>query len=183
MPGEKLNKKDITSEVTGLDFDFDLNPEPGDPEPIGEQPEEEQQENAIVEIIDMMIGSSGDLLKEYGYPEPNLVIWEKWGKPNLTTALNEYMPVSSDETIGSPAMCGFIGVGALALCFLPVIMQYVSNQQQQIAAPEPEPEPEGGQPGTDKPATYQEEKPTKPSSTAPISESTLSAFERLEGLE
>ncbi|MDD4126884.1 MAG: hypothetical protein PHV39_04265 [Methanomicrobium sp.] len=182
MTAEKLNRKDITAEVTGLDFDFDsidaeeVTAEQKDGQPI------EDQDNAIVDILDMLIGSSGDMLKEYGYPEPKLEIWVKWGKPNLTKALNEYMPAAAtNETISSPAVCGLIGIGALALCFMPVIMQFVSNQkQQQIAEPEQERQEPEEQTGTEKPATYQEENPTTPSSTAPISEHTLSALERLE---
>ena len=178
MQPEKLNKKDITGELTGLDFDIDLDKEPEKPEEKKEP--EEDQDNAIVEILDMMIGSSGDMLKEFGYPEPNLVIWEKWGKPNLTKALNEYMPATAtDDTISSPAMCGLIGVGALALCFMPVIMQYVKNQQQ-VEAPEQEEQQPEPQAGGDQPVTYREETPIQPSSTAPISESTISALERLE---
>lgn len=75
----------------------------------------------------MLIGSSGDLLKEYDLPAPNLTIWEKWGKENLSKALNHYMPAGIGENMSSPAMAGLIGIGAILICFLPMIMVFVKR--------------------------------------------------------
>lgn len=187
---ETINRKDITADITGLDIDFD---KLSDEEPvIKDKPKEPEEEelNAFVGVLDMLIGSSGDMLKEFGYPEPNLIVWEKWGKENLSKALNAYMPETAGYEISSPAMAGMIGAGALVLTFLPVILKFISDQKAAAGGSGEIPEQAApAAPATeDKPQekesvdSYEEPAPTKPSSTAPISEHALSALERLERL-
>lgn len=178
---EKINRKDITADITGLDIDFDKIAEE---EPLTEEEQEQQEElNAFVGVLDMLIDSSGDMLKEYGYPAPNVTVWEKWGKENLSKALNAYMPESMGCEMSSPAMAGMIGFGALVLTFLPVIMKVISDQKAADSLPEPVASPASTK-SNDKPAeyvdTYEETKPVKPSSTAPISEHARTILERLE---
>ncbi|MDU9376304.1 hypothetical protein McpSp1_09070 [Methanocorpusculaceae archaeon Sp1] len=174
---QKLNRKDITAEITGIDLEFSDDPELRKPD--NEQEQEPEELNAVVGVLDMLIGSSGDLLKEYDLPAPNLSVWEKWGKVNLSKALNHYMPAGMGEGISSPAMAGLIGVGAILICFLPVIMVFVKRMQepepQQIPQqPEPKEEP------TEYTNTYEEPEPPAVKSTAPISDKAFTAGQRLE---
>jgi len=179
MTDEPLNRKDITAEVTGLDIDFDqIVDEPHRPDESTE-PEPEEL-NAFVGVLDMLIASSGDLLTEYDLPPPNLTVWEKWGKENLSRALNAYMPETAGYEVSSPAMAGMIGVGALVLTFLPAILKVIADQKAAAEVlPEPAPEHE---PANEHIDAYEEPVPVKPSSTAPISEHALTALERLERL-
>ena len=113
---------DITDEF--IDFDQMQPPEEAAPEDdISADFDDEL--NPYVEIIDMLIQSSGDMLKSEGYPEPNLKIWDAWGKNNLSRAFNAYLP-KTDGNI-SPMACGLIGTAALVLCFMPVILKYIEN--------------------------------------------------------
>ena len=175
-PTPKLNRKDITAEITGIDFEFK-----DDGEPEEQQQEQPEELNAVVGIIDMLIGSSGDLLKEYDLPAPNLTIWEKWGKENLSKALNHYMPAGIGENMSSPAMAGLIGIGAILICFLPVIMTFVKRMQ------EPQPEQIPQQPEEEPKEkheyvnTYEEPQPVV--STAPISNKVLKAWERVQRVD
>lgn len=173
MTDEPLNRKDITGEITGVDFDF------SDGEDIPPKAEEQSDEpgelNAIVGMLDMLICSSGDLLKEYDLPPPNLTVWETWGKNNLSKAMNAYMPVSMEEA-SSPAMAGLIGVGALLIAFSPALLQTYKRMQ------EPEPQ-ETKQPEVrDRPEYDVDPAPPMVTATAPISEHALSAIQRLERL-
>ncbi len=178
---DTINRKDITADIAGLDIDFDKIAEE---EPQTEKQQEQPEElNAFVGVLDMLIDSSGDLLKEYGYPEPNLTVWEKWGKENLSKALNAYMPETAGYEMSSPAMAGMIGFGALVLAFLPVIMKVISDQKADDS--ETKEIPEQGAPKAEEKQkeyldTYEEPQQVKPSSTAPISEHMRTVFERLE---
>ncbi|MDV0441587.1 hypothetical protein [Methanorbis furvi] len=178
-PPVKLNRKDITGDLIGAapDFNFD---EEIPLLPKGEEQEQPEELNAVVGILDMLIGSSGDLLKEYDLPAPNLTIWEKWGKENLSKALNHYMPAGMGEGISSPAMAGLIGVGAILICFLPVIMVFVKRKQE----PQPEQIPQQPEPEEEKTEfvnTYETPEPVH--STAPISDKMLSAWERIQRVD
>jgi hypothetical protein len=178
---ETINRKDITAEITDLDIDFD---KIADEEPVKSDKSEQPEElNAFVGVLDMLIDSSGDMLKEYGYPAPNLTVWEKWGKENLSKALNAYMPESMGCEISSPAMAGMIGFGALVLTFLPVIMKVIADQKDvekdtgRISEPEKPTPPDEKKEYVD---TYEEPQQVKPTSTAPISEHMRTVFERME---
>ncbi|WP_067047592.1 hypothetical protein [Methanofollis ethanolicus] len=181
---EAINRKDITPEITGLDIDFDKVLDEDTHRPDEPNEPEKEELNAFVGVLDMLIGSSGDLLKEYDLPPPNLKVWETWGKENLSRALNAYMPETAGYEVSSPAMAGVIGAGALVLTFLPAILKVISDQR---AAAEELPEPatpeHESEPAKEHADAYEEPVPTKPSSTAPISEHALSALERLERLD
>ena len=114
--------KDITDEF--IDFDQIQPPEEAAPDEDDISADLDEL-NPYVEIIDMLIQSSGDMLKSEGYPEPNLKIWDAWGKDNLSRAFNAYLP-KADGNI-SPMACGLIGTAALVLCFMPVILKYIEN--------------------------------------------------------
>lgn len=164
---ETINRKDITAEVAGLDINFDkIVDEPHRPDEPRE-PEAEEL-NAFVGVLDMLIESFGDLLKEYDLPPPNLTVWEKWGKENLSRAMNAYMPETAGYEVSSPAMAGIIGAGALVLTFLPAILKVIADQK---AAAETLPEPVAPEcePVNEHVDAYEEPVPVKPSSTAPLS--------------
>ena len=170
---QKLNRKDITCEITGVE-DFDFDNEPHEAPTAEEQPEEL---NAVVGVLDMLIGSSGDMLKEYDLPSPNTAIWEKWGKENLSKALNHYMPAGVGGNMSSPAMAGLIGIGAILICFMPVIMVFIKRMQEpqpEQIPQQPEQEPEE----TEFVNAYEEPQPVV--STAPISDKVFNAARRLE---
>ncbi len=134
---------DITDEF--IDFD---KLQPPEEETSYEDAADLDETNPYVEILDMLIQSSGEMLKAEGYPEPNLKIWSAWGRDNLSKAFNAYLP-KTDGNI-SPMACGLIGTVALVLCFMPVIMKYIENgkQPEQIPAASGEGQP---QPPTEKP--------------------------------
>ena len=121
---EEESTKDITDEF----IDFDSIQPPEEETPSYDVDAAEDGTNAYVEIIDMLIQSSGEMLKSEGYPEPNLKIWEAWGKDNLSKAFNAYLPPADGNV--SPMACGLIGTAALVLCFMPVILKYIENGKQ-----------------------------------------------------
>lgn len=182
-----LNKKDITEEITGGRFNFDDDEAEETAAGIGE-PEAEEGLNQVVGILDMMITSTPSMLVKRGYPAPNLEIWETWGKENLSKAFNAYMPAAAGNTISSPAFCGILGLGAMILCFLPVILHFIdkrtaateSADDEKRQAPDPKPEAARPQEYEDK---YEEpvgvsREPTK--STAAISSGpTKAAWDRI----
>lgn len=137
---EPLNQKDITKLVSGDCFDFDA--ETGDvvPDTPADAPEPDaglpQETHPVVGIIDMLISSTSEPLRRHGYPQPNLTIWNEWGKDNLSKALHQYMPTNSGAgaAVNSPLFAGVLGVGALVLAFLPVIMHYVEQKRSQEEA-------------------------------------------------
>lgn len=140
-----LNRKDITSLVTGRDAD--------DVTDRGDGPDEtpaDESLNPVVGILDMLIVSSRGPLTTHGYPAPNTEIWEEWGKPNLSKALNHYMPTTAGVAVNSPAFAGLIGFGALVIAFLPVFLHYVEKRKQREAEEAAEAQPAA----TTAPATH-----------------------------
>lgn len=183
MPEETVkNKKDITDEI--IDFDFDkFESENGSSEDTFDS-EGSYELNAYAGILDMLITSSADMLKAEGYPEPNLKIWETWGKENLSKAFDAYLPDIEGDY--HPMVCGLMGISAIALCYFPVIMKFIENQKQESIEPTKQqikPEQAHDEPEkqtSEAPATYEEPQQVKPTSTAPISEHMRTVFERLE---
>lgn len=140
MPEEEFNpnRKDITDLLIGdnvNDFDADDANENANSSVGNEVPEEPSEPHPITGIIDMLISSSLEPLEKHGYPKPNVSIWEEWGKPNLSKALYRYMPMDSQagSAINSPAFAGLIGIGALAVAFLPVIMKFIEKKKEDEA--------------------------------------------------
>lgn len=177
-----LNRKDITEEITGrVNFD-DLDDETFvDPETGGSGGDEPKEEtlNPLIGIMDQMIVTSPKMLEKRGYPSLNLEIWDDWAKPNLSKALNAYMPESMTSKLESPLACLFIGVGALIMCFIPVILHFMDMKQEKekkkLTEPEPDPEHKETEPEQER---Y--EKPqTRISETAPISRDDVTPLERM----
>lgn len=136
---EPLNQKDITKIVSGDVFNFDE--ETGDIEkPEPEQPQDgeiiPQEMHPLVGIMDMLISSTSEPLRRHGYPQPNLSIWNEWGKPNLSKAFHQYMPTTSGAgaAVNSPLFAGLLGAGALVLAFLPVIMYHMQRKREEEEA-------------------------------------------------
>lgn len=134
--------KDITDEF----IDFDSLQPPEEAAPDEDISADLDETNAYVEIIDMLIQSSGEMLKSEGYPEPNLKIWDAWGRDNLSKAFNAYLPPADGNV--SPMACGLIGTAALVLCFMPVILKYIENGKHQ---PEQQLPPAAQAPPAEKP--------------------------------
>ena len=134
---EQLNKKHITDEITGKPFDFDSFDETEDEEQMKQEPEN-QPPHPLVGVMDMMISSSVVPLQSHGYPAPNGSIWEEWGKPNLSKAFYEYLPMDSaaGAAVASPAFAGVLGLGALVIAFLPCIMHHIEVKKAQRAEEE-----------------------------------------------
>ena len=132
---EPLNRKDITAEITGKGWDFDE--EETAPEIAPEEtPTTPSEPHPFVGIMDMLISTSQEPLAKAGYPAPNLSVWETWGKPNLSKAFYQYLPMESaaGAAINSPAFAGVIGLGALVIAFLPVIMYHVKKKDEEKKA-------------------------------------------------
>lgn len=136
---EPLNTKDITHLISGDTFDFDEEGElqiPETTENPGMEGMEEttpQELHPLVGIMDMVISSTAEPLRRRGYPQPNLSIWEEWGKPNLSKAFHQYMPTTSGAgaAVNSPLFAGLLGAGALVLAFLPVILHYMEKKKEE----------------------------------------------------
>lgn len=180
---EPLDKKDITAEITGQVFDLDsMEEEPEEETPIEEA--EEDGLNPVVGILDMLICSSPKILQKYGYPSPDLEIWEDWGKENLSKAFNEYMPDSAGTAVSSPLFCGVMGAGALVFAFLPVILHFIDKQgEEKKKALEEAKRAEVK--AAEEPIVYENtyETPAPPSgiiSTAPVSMGTMTALEKFK---
>lgn len=148
---EPLNKKNITEEIAGHSFDFDEEQQ----QPIEEAPQAELPPGELhpfIGIIDMMIFTSKEPLTKAGYPSPNLEIWETWGKPNLSKAFIQYLPLDSGAgaAVNSPLFAGALGFGALVIAFLPVILHHIAKKKEEARAleegaqqtPEPQHNPE-----------------------------------------
>lgn len=177
---EPLDKKDITAEITGQVFNLDEMEE--EPEEAPTEEVEEEGLNPIVGIMDMLICSSPKILQKYGYPSPDLDIWEDWGKENLSKAFNEYMPDTASETVSSPLFCGIMGTGALVFAFLPVILHFIDKQGEEKKKALEEVKRAEMKPA-EEPTTYEDtyETPVPPSgiiSTAPVSMGTMTALEK-----
>jgi hypothetical protein len=171
-----LNKKDITAEIIGAPF-FDLNVDDNeivtDPQ-VQVQPQPEDVENPLVDIIDVGLDFAEDFLKDAGYPEPKRKIWEEHGRKAMSKALNAYCPPGSalGGVIDTPLVALLIGFGALLLCFYPVIAYYLkSKNEKEDTAGSGEPE-KIEQPKYEKPSTGI-------SSTAPISRDDKRPIDRL----
>lgn len=177
----KINKN-ITDQITGrnnpAESEFDPFHPPASDDPAALAPQQPEGDNAIVGVLDMLIHSSGDLLKKYDLPEGNLSVWDEWGKPNLNKAFNAYFP-AVQSTPDSPAVAGFIGVAALVLAFLPVILEVIRRNTDKKEKKEKTAEPSTTVPETP-PATYEQPEPVR--STAPISDYALSVVERINNL-
>lgn len=136
---EPLNTKDITHLISGDTFDFDEEGElqlPETPENTGMEGVGEnipETLHPLVGIMDMVISSTAGPLRRRGYPQPDLEIWEEWGKPNLSKAFHQYMPTTSGAgaAVNSPLFAGLLGVGALVLAFLPVILHYMEKKKEE----------------------------------------------------
>lgn len=137
---EPLNRKDITSIISGDVFNFDeetgdiQTPEPAPQQELGDLVPQEM--HPLVGIMDMLISSTAEPLRRHGYPQPNLSIWNEWGKPNLSKAFHQYMPTTSGAgaAVNSPIFAGLLGAGALVLAFLPVIMYHMQRKREQEEA-------------------------------------------------
>lgn len=129
-----LNRKDITAEITGTLHNFDEEEEPEEL-PQGEQTQAvtPSEPHPFIGIMDMLISTSQEPLRKRGYPAPNLEIWEEWGKPNLSKAFYQYMPIESGAgaAMNSPAFAGLLGFGALVLAFMPVILCYIDKKKKE----------------------------------------------------
>ena len=77
---QPLNRKDITAEIAGRTFDLDddgeINPQQQLTQSIP------QETHPLVSVMDMLICTSPKILQKYGYPSPEIAIWQEWGKPN-----------------------------------------------------------------------------------------------------
>ena len=169
----KLNKKDITSEIMGDPF-FDLNVDCAAPDLEAQRQPLEEEENPIVDVIDVGLDFAEDFLKEAGYPGPKRKIWEDHGKKAMSKALNAYCPPGSavGGVIDTPLVALLIGVGALILCFYPVISHFLKmKDEQKEELPPGDPEKIEG-PKYEKPST-------EISSTAPISRDDKRPIDRL----
>ena len=133
---EQLNKKNITSEILGLDnevdFDLDTCTEEEHTEAV---PVDPTADNAIVNIIDLFITTSPAILAKYGYPSPDMTIWEEWAKPNLNVAFNHYVPAGTmaGGAVTMPVIAGVIGVAAIGVAFLPVILAHLDKKKAAAA--------------------------------------------------
>jgi len=180
----KLNKKDITSEVI-VGYNFDDETPDGEPAPeliAGEQPQISEEENSLIPLIDVGLDFAEDILKEQHLPELKREIWESHGKKAMSKALNAYCPPGSalGGAMNAPLTALMIGIVALLMCFYPVLLKVISDKraalevgkdQEVIAAPE-----SNERLYVEK---YETPKPTKITSTAPISEMAQSISERL----
>ena len=182
MDEAPLNKKNITGEIIGYDLDEMLDDElppelaaDAAPDAAGTPAPEDNGTNAIIDLVEIGLDMSEDILREMGYPAdgmPNRKIWERHGKNALNRALNVYFPPGSTAggMIDSPLVSLVIGLGALALCMYPVVSHTLKQKEiEKAKAEEPKLPP-------------QEETP-EPASTTPISNKPLSIPEQLAELE
>lgn len=172
---EPLNKKNITGEIIGYDLDAMLDDIPPEmdgsfPEADGEAARDDDSINAIIDLVEIGLDMSEDILREMGYPAdglPNRKIWERHGKHALNRALNVYFPPGSTAggMIDSPAVSLVIGLGALALCMYPVIahtlkqkeLDKAKKEEQKAQPPEEIPEPVSTAPVSNKPLSVPEQ--------------------------
>lgn len=175
IEGAPLNKKDITAEIIGAPY-FDLD---GDDDhligPSAQEPKPEDVDNPLVDIIDVGLDFAEDFLKDAGYPAPKRKIWEDHGKKAMSKALNAYCPPGSamGGIIDTPLVALLIGIGALLLCFYPVIAQIMKtkNAAGEIA--------ESGDPDRVEQQPKFEKPQTEISSTAPINRDDMRPIDRL----
>lgn len=151
---EPLRRKDITAKLMGIPEDesgcLDLDAfceekeeaAAADAQPT---PDTGEQQNAITDIIDILLDLSSDFLPTIGYPAPNRAIWEQRGKRSMNRALNAYFPPTATTAgISSPAVALAVGIIALGFCMYPVIMHLIKSRKEAAAEeqpPEPEAEP------------------------------------------
>lgn len=128
---EPLNRKDITAEITGRLYDLD-DEEEGAEQFAPPQETAPTEPHPFIGIMDMLISTSKEPLAKAGYPAPNTAIWDEWGKPNLSKAFYQYLPIESGAgaAMNSPAFAGVIGFGALVIAFLPVIIHHISKSKE-----------------------------------------------------
>lgn len=179
----KLNRKNITSEVIKPKNYDEIVPEnqPEEPATQDEIPKDDGI-NPIVELLDCGLDYSEEILVEMGYPKLMRKTWNDRGKDAMSKAINAYCPPGSvlGGSLDTPLMALLLGVATLFLCFLPVVQKVMKDR-----AAEALPEYVTDVPqlptnaGTDQQATYETPEHFKLKSTAPISDSALSAVDRL----
>lgn len=175
----KLNRKDITAEICGIDLELGEEPELPD-----EEPQQEPDElNPLVDVVDCGLDFAEDLLTDAGYPPLKRKVWEEHGKKALSRAINAYCPPGSPlgGTMDTPLVALLIGAGAILICFWPVIQKVIKDRESPKPEQIPEPEPEEEK--TEFVNTYEEPKPPAVKSTAPISDKTLAAWQRIQRIE
>lgn len=74
----------------------------------------------------------------------------------------------------TPLVALLIGIGTLLLCFWPVLQKVMQDREKPAEIPAPEEQPQESEP------EYEHPVPASPSATAPISESMMTAVQRLE---
>jgi len=185
IDGAPLNKKDITSEViVGYNFDDETPDGEPAPEPIaGDQPQISEEENSLIPLIDVGLDFAEDILKEQKLPELKREIWESHGKRAMSKALNAYCPPGSalGGAMNAPLTALMIGIVALLMCFYPLILKVISDKRAALEVGEDQvviPAPESN--GREYVEKYETPKPTKITSSAPISEMTQSISDRLK---
>lgn len=188
-----INRKNITGEVTGnADFNFDdVIPEKSPLAPgslINAEPQEEEL-NPLVDLVDVGLDFAEETLQDMGYPALKRKAWDEHGKKALSKAINTYAPPGSSlgGTIDTPIFALLVGLGALMFCFLPVFQKFMKDraviEEKRQARIEAETEQQEQDNITGElQGVYETPIPSVPSSTAPISESMLSAMQRVERL-
>lgn len=124
-PEEKIDKKDVT-----LDFLIDGGEEEGDRTGAGGAPPvEDRGDHPAIVILDMAVKQSGEYLRKEGLPGANTAVYEHFSKPFLNTALWHYLPDGSIPD--DPRLALALGVGGLALAFLPTILAYHAKEAEE----------------------------------------------------
>ncbi len=179
----RLNKKDITSEIVGFCFDDETPAAIVDQDPAGisgGDPQISEEENPLIPLIDVGLDFAEDILKEQHLPELKREIWESHGKKAMSKALNAYCPPGSalGGAMNAPLTALMIGIVALLMCFYPLFLKLISDKRAALDTPEPEeimiPQ------AAEYVEKYEKPRPTKVTSTAPISELQQSISDRLK---
>ena len=178
----KLNRKDITEEITGIDLEL----REEDTQKPGEEQQEPDELNPLVDVVDCGLDFAEEFLQDAGYPPLKRKVWEDHGKKALSKAINAYCPPGSPlgGTMDTPLVALLIGIGALLLCFWPVIQRVLQDREKPATTPAAEEQqPEPGEEKNEFVNTYEEPKPPAVKSTAPISDKALAAWERVQRVD
>lgn len=79
-----------------------------------------QEDHPALALLDIAVSESVNYCKVERLPPPNLALWEKFSRSMLNRSLWHYFP--DGDLPDSPAVCMLLGVGGLAICYVPVAL-------------------------------------------------------------
>jgi hypothetical protein len=183
----KLNRKNITSEITLLRppkvFGEEEPAAPPAPEISGTPDAGQDSINPLVELLDVGLDFGEEALQGMGYPPLMRSAWESRGKAALSKAIDAYAPPGISGAADTPLTALILGLACLLLCFLPVFLKVMQERETETISAAPAADTNHAEPVTTEQLMQENPDGTKVLSTAPPSESTISALERLKAGE